>query len=269
MPNDFDTNQAITNVKRFLTGNLLSSGLNGFVIGVSGGVDSAVSVSLAVEAVGKEKVLGLMLPYRTSSDSSVTDARKLVEKLGIEHRLIDISPMVDAYFPIIDDSNRLRAGNKMARERMSIVFDVAAETKSLVLGSGNRTEICLGYTTWHGDSACSVNPVGEMYKGEIRLVAAALGVPDSIITKAPSADLWEGQTDEGEIGITYERIDRLLEQIIDGGQTSMSALTSMGFDETEISRVVSLINLNSFKRKMPPIAPLGRRAVPELVLLKD
>ncbi len=269
MPNNIDTNQAITTIKRFLTGNLLQSGLNGFVIGVSGGVDSAVSASLAVEAVGKEKVLGLMLPYRTSSDSSITDALKLIEKLGIEHRRIDISPMVDAYFPAIDDSNRLRAGNKMARERMSIVFDVAAETGRLVLGSGNRTEICLGYTTWYGDSACSVNPVGELYKKEIRLLAKALGVPDSIIAKAPSADLWQGQTDEGELGLTYERIDQLLELLIDSGETSMSALTSSGFDQTEISRVVSLINLNSFKRKMPPIAPLGRKAVPELVPLKD
>ena len=269
MPNDFDANQAITTIKRFLTGNLLRSGLDGFVIGISGGVDSAVSASLAVGAVGKEKVLGLMLPFRTSSDSSITDALALIEKLGIEHRKIDISPMVDAYFPTIDDSNRLRAGNKMARERMSIVFDVAAETGRLVLGSGNRTEICLGYTTWYGDSACSVNPNGDLYKREIRLLAKALDVPESIISKAPSADLWQDQTDEGEIGVTYERIDRLLQLIIDNGQTSMSALVSAGFDQTEISRVVSLINLNSFKRKMPPVAPMGRKAVPELVSLKD
>ncbi len=269
MPNDFDANQAITTIKQFITGSLLRSGLDGFVIGISGGVDSAVSASLAVEAAGKDKVLGLMLPYRTSSDSSITDALALIEKLGIEHRKIDISPMVDAYFPTIDDSNRLRAGNKMARERMSIVFDVAAETGRLVLGSGNRTEICLGYTTWYGDSACSINPNGDLYKREIKLLAAALGVPDSIISKAPSADLWQGQTDEGEIGVTYERIDQLLELIIDSGETSMPALISAGFDQREISRVVSLINLNSFKRKMPPIAPMGRKEVPELISLKD
>ena len=269
MPDKFDTNNAITVIKRFIKGSMLRSGLDGYVVGISGGVDSAVSASLAVKAVGSDKVLGLMLPYRTSSESSITDARALAEKLGIQHRKIEITPMVDAYFPNIDDSNRLRAGNKMARERMSILFDIAAETRRLVLGSGNRTEICLGYTTWYGDSACSVNPIGQLYKREIRMLAKALGVPESIIVKTPSADLWQGQTDEGEIGVTYDRIDQLLDLIIDGGETSMAALTAKGFDETEISRVVSLINLNSFKRNLPPIAPLGRQAVPDTVSLTD
>jgi len=241
--------------------------MKGYVVGLSGGIDSAVSAKLAVEAVGKEKVLALLMPYRTSSKSSIADAVSLAEKLGIEHRRVDISPMIDAYFPEINEANRLRAGNKMARERMAILFDVAQELDLLVLGTGNRTEICLGYTTWYGDSACSINPVGELYKTEVRQVAKTLGVPDHIANKVPSADLWTGQTDEGEIGVTYEQIDRLLRRLVDDGVTSMSTLEGEGFSATDISRVVSLLNRNSFKRRMPDVAPLGREPIPEYIEL--
>ena len=157
----FDIEQAITTIKKFIYGKLLQSGMKGYVVGLSGGLDSTVSTMLAVEAVGKEKVLALLMPYRTSSESSIADAADLAEKLGIEQRRVDITPMIDAYFPEINEANRLRAGNKMARERMAILFDVAQKLDRLVLGTGNRTEICLGYTTWYGDTACSINPVGE------------------------------------------------------------------------------------------------------------
>jgi NAD+ synthase len=265
----FDHQEAIAAIKRFISGKLLQSGLKGYVIGLSGGVDSSVSASLAVEAVGKDKVLGLLMPYRTSSESSIADALTLVDKLGIEHRRIDITPMIDAYFPEINEANKLRAGNKMARERMAILFDVAQELDRMVLGTGNRTEICLGYTTWYGDSACSINPVGQLYKTEIRLLAQALGVPESIIAKPPTADLWVGQTDEGEIGVRYEEIDRLLQRIVDDGITSMSALEREGFNAADISRVVSLLNRNSFKRRLPDIAPLGREAIPDYIELSE
>jgi NAD+ synthase len=259
----FDIDQAITTIKRFIYGKLLRSRMKGYVVGLSGGVDSAVSTTLAVEAVGKEKVLALLMPYRTSSESSIADAVSLAEKLGIEHRGVDISPMIDAYFPEINEANRLRVGNKMARERMAILFDIAQELDRLVLGTGNRTEMCLGYTTWYG----SINPIGELYKTEVRQAAKALSVPDGIVNKVPTADLWAGQTDEGEIGVTYEQIDRLLRRLVDDGITSMSTLEGEGFSATDISRVVWLLNRNSFKRRMPAIAPLSRKPIPEHIEL--
>jgi len=260
--------EAIVVITRFLNGQLMASGLSGYVVGLSGGIDSAVSAALAVRAVGAKKVLGLLMPYRTSSPESIRDALEIVKTLGIEHRQIDISPMIDAYFPAIDEALRVRAGNKMARERMSILFDVAHETSRLVLGTGNRTEICLGYTTWYGDAACSVNPIGELYKTEVRTIARELNIPDAIITKPPTADLWVGQTDEGEIGVTYEQIDRLLKRLLDDGVTSMTTLEEEGFSAADISRVVSLMNRNAFKRRLPPIAPLGRQAIPDEVSLE-
>lgn len=262
-PRDLDISAAVTEITRFLHGQLLASGLSGYVVGLSGGVDSSLAAFLAVRAVGADKVLGLLMPYRTSTPESVEDAMSVVGQLGIDHRRIDITPMIDAYFPTIDDSLRIRAGNKMARERMSILFDIAQETSRLVLGTGNRTEICLGYTTWYGDAACSVNPIGELYKTEVRSMAREVGVPEAIIAKPPTADLWVGQTDEGEIGVTYEQIDRLLVRLVDDGVTSMSRLESEGFSAGDISRVVSLMNRNAFKRRLPPVAPLGRPAIPD------
>lgn len=261
--------RAITTILRFITGKLLQSGQSGYVVGLSGGIDSALAATLAVRAVGREKVLGVMMPYRRSSKASVDDAKLLVEQLGIDYRIVDISPMIDAYYPEITEANQLRSGNKMARERMSILFDLAHETGRLVLGTGNRTEISLGYTTLYGDSACSLNPIGDLYKSEVVEVARQLGLPDKIITKAPSADLWEGQTDEVEIGVTYEKIDRLLRLMVDEAVTSMETLQGEGFQATEISRIVSLLNRNAFKRTLPEIAPLGRIAIPQRLQLKQ
>ena len=267
--NIIDLETARTTIRRFIKGKLLQAGSNGYVLGLSGGVDSSLAAALAVEAVGPDKVLGVMMPYKTSSESSITDAELLAKHLGIENQRVDISPMVDAYFSDIDDSLRIRAGNKMARERMAILFDIAQKTGRLVLGTGNRTESCLGYTTWYGDSACSINPVGELYKTEIRAMAKLLGLPEQIITKIPSADLWVGQTDENEIGVTYDTIDKILKRIVDEDFLSISSLVKEGFDSRDISRVVSLLNLNSFKRRQPDIAPLGRGLVPDYIELAE
>jgi NAD+ synthase len=157
----------------------------------------------------------------------------------------------------------------MARERMSILFDLAHHSDRLVLGTGNRTEFCLGYTTLFGDSACSVNPVGELYKSDVRQLAEKLDIPKSIRTKPPSADLWQNQTDEGEIGVTYDLIDKLLMRIIDDGVTSVSQLTAEGFETAAINRVVALVNSNAFKRRMPAVAPLGRTQVPAQIRMID
>jgi NAD+ synthase len=269
MTQQFEAEKALQTIKRFLTGKLNQTGLSGFVVGLSGGIDSAVSTGLAVAAVGKDKVFGILMPYRTSSSHSIQDATLYAQQLGIEFETVDISPMIDAYFDTIDESNRLRAGNKMARERMGILFDYAHKMNRLVLGTGNRTEICLGYTTWYGDSACSLNPLGELYKTDVRTVARLIGVPPAVIAKHPTADLWEGQTDEGEIGVTYQKIDQLLELIIDRGVTSMSQLEQAGFGSDEISRVVSLMNRNSFKRTLPENAPMGRAAIPSQLQLRS
>jgi len=248
---------------------LRDRGLSGYVVGISGGLDSAVSASLAVASVGCDAVLGVLMPYKTSSETSVSDAMALVHRLGLGHRYVDISPMIDSYFSTIDETNRLRAGNKMARERMAVLFDIAYETNRLVLGTGNRTELCLGYTTWYGDAACSINPIGQLYKTEVRQVAEILGVPPSIIAKVPTADLWRGQTDEKEIGVSYEETDRLLSRIVEKGVTSMSALEAEGFKAKDIRRIVSLMNRNAFKRRLPDVAPLGKCSIPDTVILDE
>lgn len=259
----------VTTIKRFLSGKLMGTAANGYVVGLSGGIDSALSATLAVTAVGSDKVLGVLMPYRTSSAASREDAQLLVQKLAIEHRVIDISPMIDAYYDKIDSSNALRAGNKMARERMTILFDLAHENNLLVLGTSNRTETCLGYTTWFGDSACSLNPIGELYKSDVRALATHLEVPQPIIDKAPSADLWQNQTDEAEIGVTYVVIDGILRKIIDEGVRSLEELERSGFMATDVSRVVSLMNRNAFKRHLPEVAPFGRTVIPDDVMLQE
>jgi len=269
MDNRFDIDGAITSITRFITGQLNRSGLSGYVVGLSGGIDSSLSAALAARAVGPEKVFGVMMPYKTSHAGSLDDANTLADQLGIEHKMVEITPMIDAYYETIDETMRIRAGNKMARERMSILFDIAHAMDRLVLGTGNRTEVCLGYTTLFGDSACSINPIGELYKTEVRLLAARLEVPQAIISKPPSADLWTGQTDEGEIGVTYEEIDRLLKRLIDDGERSMATLEGEDFSQTDISRVVSLINRNAFKRRLAPVAPLGKTGVPENIQLQE
>ncbi len=254
---------------RFSTGKLLESGMTGYVVGLSGGIDSALSAAIAVRALGAQKLFAVIMPYRITPVQATQDAVSLAKSLGVEYRVIDISPMIDAYFPTPDDSMRLRIGNKMARERMSILFDLAQSMSRLVLGTSNRTEIALGYSTWYGDSACSVNPIGQLYKTDVRILAQFLDLPEPIRTKAPSAELWHGQTDEDEIGVTYEVLDRLLERILDDGVTSMATLEKEGFDRLQVSRVVSMINRTAFKRELPAVAPLGRAPIPNRIQLSE
>jgi NAD+ synthase len=262
-----DQQKVIATAQRFITGKLLESGLSGYVVGLSGGIDSALSAALAARAVGSEKLLAIIMPYRTTSGQSAGDAISLTETLGVEYRVIDISPMVDAYFEAIDAPSQIRVGNKMARERMSILFDQAHLLSRLVLGTSNRTEISLGYSTWYGDSASSVNPIGELYKTEVRALSRTLNLPERILAKAPSAELWEGQTDEDEIGVPYDLLDRLLERLLDDRVTSMSELESEGFETTQISRVVSMLNRTAFKRHLPAVAPMGREPIPDRIQL--
>lgn len=262
--NEKDTAAAL---ERFLMDKLSESGLTGYVIGLSGGIDSALSASIAVRAVGPEKVLGLLMPYSRSSSKSLDDAVMLATRLGMPTKTVSITPMIDAYFKKFDEVDPVRSGNKMARERMSILFDTAHEMKRLVLGTSNRTEICLGYGTWYGDVACSVNPIGMLYKTQVRQMAVYYGVPESIRTKIPTADLWPGQTDEGELGLEYARVDQLLYLILENGITERKKLNQAGFEDAFIDRAVGLINRFYFKRHLPAIADIGLRSIPDKIVI--
>lgn len=254
-------------LEKFLFDRLQQSGLTGYVIGLSGGVDSALSASITVRAVGAEKLLGIIMPCSKSSSTSVSDANMLAEHFGIRTEEIDISPMIDAYYRDIESVDPIRCGNKMARERMSVLFDRAYEHRRMVLGTSNRTETCLGYGTWYGDIACSVNPLGMLYKTQVRKMAVYYRIPESILTKVPTADLWPGQTDEGELGLEYDKVDRLLYAIIEHGVTDRKKLNKDGFEDSFIDRAVSLLNRNYFKRHLPEVADLGLKPIPDRITI--
>lgn len=229
------------------------AGFQKVVLGLSGGVDSAVVAYLATEAIGKENILAVFLPYKTSLTESRLDAELVIQRLDIRFEMLEISPMVDAYLEHTPDADRVRKGNLMARQRMIVLYDLSARENALVIGTSNKTEILLGYGTMFGDTACAINPIGDLYKSQVWQLAEALGVPRSIIEKKPTADLWPGQTDEAELGFEYRTVDQLLFQMIDKG-IEKPALVKMGFDEAFISRVQQLIDRNQFKRRPPVIA---------------
>ncbi|WP_448335796.1 NAD+ synthase [Bellilinea sp.] len=250
--------------RRILTGFIRSEitrmGFSRAVIGLSGGIDSAVSCFLAAEALGGENVLAVRMPYRTSSADSLEDAQKVIEAAGVQSLTVEITPMVEPLFQRFSDMDNMRRGNIMARQRMIILYDQSAAFNGLVVGTGNKTEILLGYTTLYGDSACALNPIGDLYKTQLRQLAEALGVPESIRRKAPSADLWAGQTDEGELGYTYAEVDRLLYLLVDQRYTPQECIEA-GFEPSFVHRVVERMRRNQFKRILPPIAKLSNRTI--------
>jgi NAD+ synthase len=253
-----DTDIARRVIADFIRGQLRQAGFERTVLGLSGGIDSAVVAYLAADAVGPEQLLCVLMPYRTSSPASRSDAEEVVRRLGTASELVDISPMVDGYFGPDTDASPLRRGNFMARMRMSVLYDRSVTWGGLVVGTGNKTESLIGYTTVFGDSACAFNPIGDLYKSQVRQLAAALGVPDSIIAKAPSADLWPDQTDEGEGGFSYPELDRLLFWRIDK-RRSIDEVVALGFDRSLVERVDKMVAGAEFKRQVPPIAKLGPR----------
>jgi NAD+ synthase len=252
----------------FIRNQLQQAGFSRGLLGLSGGIDSALVAFLVAEAVGPENLLCVFMPYRTSSPESIEHARLVVDQLGCASELVDISPMVDGYFgrdrelgaggETAQEATPLRRGNLMARARMGVLYDRSVTWSGLVTGTGNKTESLIGYSTIFGDSACAFNPIGDLYKSQVRQVAAAIGVPDEIIRKAPSADLWPGQTDELEGGFTYPELDRLLFWMIDKRRTD-EELMAMGFAEVAVARVKRLIAVSEFKRQVPPVAKLGPR----------
>jgi NAD+ synthase len=253
-----DTDVARRIIGEFIRNQLRQAGFDRAVLGLSGGIDSALVAYLAAEAIGAERLLCVLMPYRTSSPDSRADAEAVVSRLGCASELVDISPMVDGYFGSESDAAALRRGNFMARMRMSVLYDRSVTWGGLVVGTGNKTESLIGYTTVFGDSACAFNPIGDLYKSQVRQMAEAIGVPDAIIRKAPSADLWPGQTDETESGFSYPVLDRLLFWLIDK-RRSIDEVVALGFERALVERVDRMVAGAEFKRQVPPIAKLGPR----------
>jgi NAD+ synthase len=257
---EINTELASRILKDFIQTEIRRAGFERAVIGVSGGVDSALSCLLTAQALGPENVLALYLPYSTTSDESRKHAEEIIDITGVESETVEITPMVEPLLADIPPDQQVRRGNIMARMRMIVLYDRSASTQALVVGTGNKTEILLGYTTLYGDSACAINPIGDLYKTQVRQLARALQIPSEVIQKPPSADLWVGQTDEDELGFTYEDVDRLLIRLVDG-RYDLEACIAAGFNRKFVEAVVERIRRNQFKRVMPPIAKLSNRTV--------
>jgi len=237
----------------FLKNEVEKTGLKKVTVGLSGGLDSAVVAILCKEAF-KDNLNCVLMPSQFSSKSSIDDAIELCEKFDIKYEIISIEPMVSGFLKNMDE-DRLRIGNFSARMRMSVLYDVSSREKSLVVGTSNRSELLLGYGTIFGDIACAINPIGEIYKSDEFEFAKELGVTDSILNKAPSADLWEGQSDEAELGHSYKEMDDLLKVMVDENKSKVELL-KLGFEEEFINKIEYRIKANAFKGKLPTIAKI-------------
>ncbi len=245
---------------RFIKDETSNAGFEKGVIGISGGVDSSLSAFLAAASLGKKNTLGVILPYKTSSKESVKDAEEVARHLGIKCETVDITDMVDGYAKSHHITDKLRLGNIMARSRMIVLYDISARERALVIGTSNKTELLIGYGTQHGDMACAINPLGDLYKTQIWQLAEFVGVPKRIIQKKPTADLWPGQTDEHEIGLTYSELDSLLYRMVDERATH-DELIKEGFKGETVSKIAALVRKNQFKRRPPLIAKISHRTI--------
>lgn len=244
----------------FIRDAVTKTGFQRAVIGLSGGIDSALSAYLAVEALGSQHVLGVRMPYQTSSEDSLVDAQRVIDALGIEALTIPITPMVDPLITQFPDMAALRKGNIMARQRMIILYDQSSAWNGLVIGTSNKTEALLGYTTLFGDSAAALQPIEDLYKTQVRQLARALNIPQAVIAKPPSADLWIGQTDEDELGYTYEAVDRVLYLLVEERFT-VEEVATLGFEQPFVAAVWKRVQRNHYKRTMPNVAKLSRRSI--------
>ncbi len=245
---------------RFIVAEAGKVGFKRVVVGLSGGIDSSLSAALAVEALGSENVLGVMMPYKTSSPASAGDAELLADQLKVPTLTVEITEMVGPFFRLHPDMPNKRRGNIMARMRMVVLYDQSEAFGGLVLGTSNKTELLLGYGTLFGDMASAINPIGDLYKTQVRVLSRAVGIPDPIIAKPPTADLWEGQSDETEMGLTYESVDQVLYYLIDE-RYSPDEIVALGFDEPLVRRVVDMVKASQFKRRLPLIAKVSARTI--------
>ena len=256
-PKTLNVSKAIDSLSSFIDKTVKEAGFSKVVLGVSGGVDSALSAFLSVRALGPENVLCLRLPYRTSSPESLAHAQLVVDQLEVPSKTIDISPAVDAVLQNHPDITQVRRGNIMARVRMVNIYDQSAALPGLVVGTGNKTEILLGYSTIHGDGAYDFNPLADLYKYQVRQLAAELGVPQVIIDKAPSADLWAGQTDEEELGYTYQEMDQLLYTLVEEKHSPQDCV-QQGFSEEFVRFIVDRVNSYRYKSRLPLAGSVGQ-----------
>lgn len=244
----------------FIRNEVRKVGVERVVLGLSGGVDSSLAAFLAAEALGPKNVLGIRMPYKASSAESLAHAALVSEATGIETETIAITPQIDAYFERFPDAPPLRRGNKMARERMTILYDHSASWRALVLGTSNKTELLLGYGTLHGDMASALNPLGDLYKTQVWALSEEVGVPEPVVRKQPSADLWQGQTDEHELGFEYREVDRLLYLMIDE-RWEDEEITAAGFAAEFVTKVRGMVQRSQFKRRLPVIAKVSARTI--------
>jgi len=257
---DINTDLARKILVLFLRDAVTKVGFKKAVLGLSGGIDSALSAYLVAEALGPENVLAVRMPYKSSSQSSLDDAQAVIDALGIQSDTIEITAMADPLIARFPDMSAMRKGNIMARTRMVVLYDQSAAFNGLVIGTSNKTETLLGYTTIYGDNAAAVQPIADLYKTQVRQLSRDLGMPEQLISKAPSADLWEGQTDEGELGYTYEMADQALYLLVDE-RYSVDEVVAEGFERSFVERIWRQVRLNHYKRTMPNVAKLSRRSV--------
>jgi len=244
----------------FIREEICKTGLTTGILGLSGGIDSALVVFLAAEALGAKNVHAICMPYRTSNPESEAHARIVAEACGVNFSVIPITPMIDSYFDQFPEADNMRRGNKMARERMTILFDHSALNEALVLGTSNKTELLLGYGTLYGDMASALNPIGDLYKSQVWQLSEEMGIPREVIDKKPSADLWAGQTDEQELGFTYRQVDELMYRMVDLRMTDEELLKE-GFAAEFIEKIRMKIMTSHFKRRLPIIAKVSNRTI--------
>lgn len=255
-----NTNLAHKILVLFLRDAITKVGFERAVIALSGGIDSALSAFLVAEAIGPENVLAIRMPYKLSSQDSLDDAQAVIDQLGIRSDTIDITPMVDPLLERFPDTSRLRQGNIMARMRMIVLYDQTAAFGGLAIGTSNKTETLLGYTTIYGDNAAAVQPITDLYKAQVRQLSQAVGIPQDIIAKAPSADLWAGQTDEDELGFSYDMADQVLYLLVDE-RYSVDEVVAEGFERHFVEKIWRQVRMNHYKRTMPNVAKLSRRSI--------
>ncbi len=247
-------------IVEFIKEEVFSNNFKNGVIGISGGIDSALVSYLAVEALGNKNVYGLIMPYKLSSKASAEDAVMISKTLKINYEIIDISDISDSYFKLIPDIEKLRIGNFLSRIRMSILFDKARENDAIVLGSSNKSELMLGYSTWYGDMAAGIYPIGDLYKTQVFEISRHMRIPDKIVEKEPTADLWPGQRDEDELGATYKELDQIMYQYIDERKTE-EEIVSLGFNKKTVLNALRRIYGTQFKRTPPPTAKFSSRTL--------